>query len=143
MQIRKAMTQAEHRNLLTGIVEMDEAYVGGKPRKGNKREDDKPGTRGHARDMADPNWRNRTLFHGDNLAFLRAMNSESVDLIVTDPPFNKSRDFHAMPDSLAAGAKVPGSVVVGTRRSPRVDGPDHRRSSSAHGSHRVGALCPQ
>ena len=51
------------------------------------------------------NWRNRTLFYGDNLTFLRAMNSESVDLIATDPPFNKGRDFHATPDSLAAGAK--------------------------------------
>ena len=51
------------------------------------------------------NWQNRTLFHGDNLRFLRAMNSESVDLIATDPPFNKGRDFHATPDSLAAGAK--------------------------------------
>ena len=51
------------------------------------------------------NWDNRTLFHGDNLAFLRAMNSESVDLIATDPPFNKGRDFHATPESLAAGAK--------------------------------------
>ena len=55
--------------------------------------------------MTNPNWQNRTLFHGDNLAFLRAMNSESVDLIATDPPFNKGRDFHATPDSLAAGAK--------------------------------------
>ena len=36
MQIRKAMTQADHRSLLTGIVEMDETYVGGKPRKGTK-----------------------------------------------------------------------------------------------------------
>ena len=54
--------------------------------------------------MAAPNWKNRTLFHGDNLTFLRAMNSESVDLIATDPPFNKSRDFHATPDSLADGA---------------------------------------
>ena len=36
MQIRKAMTQAEQRGLLTGIVEMDETYVGGKPRKGTK-----------------------------------------------------------------------------------------------------------
>ena len=52
-----------------------------------------------------PNWHNRTLFHGDNLKFMRAMNSESVDLIATDPPFNKGRDFHATPDSLAAGAK--------------------------------------
>lgn len=50
------------------------------------------------------NWQNRTLFHGDNLKFLRAMNSESVDLIATDPPFKKGRDFHATPDSLAAGA---------------------------------------
>ena len=33
------------------------------------------------------------------------MNSESVHLIATDPPFNKSRDFHATPDSLAAGAR--------------------------------------
>ena len=55
--------------------------------------------------MSDPNWRNRTLFHGDNLGFLRGMNSDSVDLIATDPPFNKGRDFHATPDSLAAGAK--------------------------------------
>ena len=54
--------------------------------------------------MGEPNWKNRTLFHCDNLPVLRAMNSESVDLIATDPPFNKSRDFHATPDSLAAGA---------------------------------------
>ena len=32
------------------------------------------------------------------------MNSETVDLIATDPPFNKGRDFHATPDSLAKGA---------------------------------------
>ena len=36
MKIREAMTQAEHRELLTGVVEMDETYVGGKPRKGTK-----------------------------------------------------------------------------------------------------------
>lgn len=40
MQIRKAMTQSEQRVLLTGLVEMDETYVGGKPRKGSK--GDKP-----------------------------------------------------------------------------------------------------
>lgn len=55
--------------------------------------------------MSDQNWQNRTLFHGDNLKFLRAMNSESVHLIATDPPFKKGKDFHATPDSLAAGAK--------------------------------------
>ena len=55
--------------------------------------------------MAEANFKNRTLYHGDNLKFLRGMNSETVDLIATDPPFNKNRDFHATPDSLAAGAK--------------------------------------
>ena len=55
--------------------------------------------------MAAPNFHNRTLFHGDNLPFLRNINSECVDLIATDPPFNKGRDFHATPDSLAKGAK--------------------------------------
>ena len=37
--------------------------------------------------------RNRTLCHGDNLRFLRRIADESVHLIVTDPPFNKDRDF--------------------------------------------------
>ena len=55
--------------------------------------------------MATPNFQNRTLFHADNLLVLRGMDSETVDLIATDPPFNKSRDFHATPDSLAAGAR--------------------------------------
>ena len=55
--------------------------------------------------MAAPNFANRTLYHGDNLDFLRGMNSETVHLIATDPPFNKGRDFHATPDSLASGAK--------------------------------------
>ncbi len=55
--------------------------------------------------MANPNFDNRTLFHGDNLDFLRGMDSETVHLIATDPPFNKNKDFHATPDSLAAGAK--------------------------------------
>ena len=54
--------------------------------------------------MAGPNFENRTLYHHDNLAVLRGMNSNSVHLIATDPPFNKSRDFHATPDSLASGA---------------------------------------
>ena len=55
--------------------------------------------------MAALNFKNRTLYHGDNLEFLRGMNSETVHLIATDPPFNKNRDFHATPDSLAAGAR--------------------------------------
>ncbi len=55
--------------------------------------------------MTERNFQNRTLFHCDNLPVLRGMNSGTVDLIATDPPFNKGRDFHATPDSLASGAK--------------------------------------
>ena len=33
MKIRQAMSQYQQRELLTGIVEIDEAYIGGKPRK--------------------------------------------------------------------------------------------------------------
>ena len=51
------------------------------------------------------NFKSRTLFHGDNLPVLRGINSDCIDLIATDPPFNKSKDFHATPDSLAKGAK--------------------------------------
>ena len=35
MQIRRAMRQRPSREMLTGIIEMDETYVGGKPRKGS------------------------------------------------------------------------------------------------------------
>ena len=52
-----------------------------------------------------PNFPNRVLYHGDNLDFLRGINSETVHLIATDPPFNKNKDFHATPDSLAHGGK--------------------------------------
>ncbi|MCY4047260.1 MAG: DNA methyltransferase [Candidatus Dadabacteria bacterium] len=55
--------------------------------------------------MAKRNFENRTLYHGDNLKFLMEMNSGTIDLVATDPPFNKSKDFHATPDSLAKGAK--------------------------------------
>lgn len=54
--------------------------------------------------MAAINVRNRTIFHGDNLLFLRGINSDTVHLIATDPPFKKGRDFHATPGSLAHGA---------------------------------------
>ena len=48
MRIRRAMV--DHGDLLSGIVEADEVYVGGKPRKGNKREDDTPSKRGKGTD---------------------------------------------------------------------------------------------
>jgi len=44
-RIRAAMVEGEA-ELLQGIVEADETYVGGKPRKGNKKGSDKPNKRG-------------------------------------------------------------------------------------------------
>ena len=46
-RIRAAML-TEEGSLLHGVVEADETYVGGKPRKGNRRSDDTPGPRGRA-----------------------------------------------------------------------------------------------
>ena len=38
------------------------------------------------------------IIEGDNLEIMREMESESVDLIYLDPPFNTKRDFHAFDD---------------------------------------------
>ena len=43
--------------------------------------------------MGTPNFENRTLYYGDNLPALRRINSETVHLIATDPPFKKQRGF--------------------------------------------------
>ena len=44
-----------------------------------------------------------TLFTGDNLHVLHGMNSETVDLIYLDPPFNSKRTYEAPIGSRAAG----------------------------------------
>jgi transposase-like protein len=48
-RIRAAMA-SDQAPMLAGIIEADETYVGGKPRKRNKREDDKPSKRGRGTD---------------------------------------------------------------------------------------------
>ena len=50
------------------------------------------------------NWEDKTLFVGDNLHVLRGMNSETVDMIYLDPPFNSNRNYAAPIGSRAAGA---------------------------------------
>ena len=54
--------------------------------------------------MAAPNFADKTIWTGDNLDILRGMNSECVDLIYLDPPFNSNRDYAAPVGSKAAGA---------------------------------------
>ena len=50
------------------------------------------------------NWPNRTMWTGDNLDVMRGMNSETIDLIYLDPPFNSNRNYSAPIGSEAAGA---------------------------------------
>ena len=46
----------------------------------------------------------RTIFTGDNLDILRGINSDCVDLIYLDPPFNSNQTYAAPLDSEAKGA---------------------------------------
>ena len=55
--------------------------------------------------MAKINVPNRTIFCRDNLEILEHINSESVDLIYLDPPFNKNKVFTAPTGSSAEGAE--------------------------------------
>lgn len=47
----------------------------------------------------------KTVFTGDNLPVMRGMNSDSVDLIYLDPPFNSNANYAAPIGSKAAGAE--------------------------------------
>ena len=46
---------------------------------------------------------NRTIFNRDNLDILENINSNCIDLIYLDPPFNKNRIFDAPIGSSAEG----------------------------------------
>ncbi len=50
------------------------------------------------------NFKNRTVWIGDNLEFMRGINSDSIDLIYLDPPFNSNKTYSAPIGSQAAGA---------------------------------------
>ena len=50
------------------------------------------------------NVENRTIFEGDNLHILRRLDSEMINLIYLDPPFNANRTYEALIGSEAAWA---------------------------------------
>ena len=54
--------------------------------------------------MVVPNFVDKTIWTGDNLYIMRGLNSETVDLIYLDPPFNSNRDYAAPVGSAATGA---------------------------------------
>lgn len=49
------------------------------------------------------NVENRTIFEGDNLHILRGFDSETIDLIYLDPPFNSNRTYEAPIESDTEG----------------------------------------
>ena len=51
------------------------------------------------------NVENRTLFIADNLDIMRGMDSDTIDLIYLDPPFNTKKNFKAPIGSPAEGAE--------------------------------------
>ena len=55
--------------------------------------------------MAKCNVQNRTVFCRDNLEILEGINSNCIDLIYLDPPFNKKKVFTAPMGSHAEGAR--------------------------------------
>ena len=61
------------------------------------------------------NIKNRTILEGDNLDILRGINSDSVDLIYLDPPFNSNRTYSAPIGSQAAGASFKDALFWGTQ----------------------------
>ena len=51
------------------------------------------------------NVKNRTIFYNDNMDVLEGINSDCIDLIYLDPPFNKKKVFTAPLQSSAEGAE--------------------------------------
>ena len=54
--------------------------------------------------MTQPNFASGTIWTGDCLEVMRGMNSQTVDLIYLDPPFNSNANYAAPVGSAAAGA---------------------------------------
>ena len=54
--------------------------------------------------MSEQNFASRTVWTGDCMEVMRGMNSNTVDLIYLDPPFNSKQDYAAPIGSQAAGA---------------------------------------
>lgn len=76
--------------------------------------------------MDAPNWKNKTVFTGDNLHIMRGMNSNSVDLIYLDPPFNSNRIYG---DPIGGGA---GAMFKDMWTFSDVDILEHNKLKESH-----------
>ena len=73
-----------------------------------------------------PNWKNQTVLIGDNVDIMRAMNSQTANLIATDPPFNKHKKF----DHIFGGKKEFGFDDAWTLHAERNE--EHKLLESDH-----------
>jgi len=74
---------------------------------------------------------NRTLFIHDNLPVLLGMNSETVDLMYLDPPFNSNRMHYAAAGSRAAGGVFNDSWTLSRVASEWIAGIENEHPSLA------------
>ena len=74
----------------------------------------------------------RTIFTGDNLDILRGINSECVDLIYLDPPFNSNRTYAAPLDSEARGAEFDDVWTLSDMKEEWIDEIEHRMPAIFH-----------
>ncbi len=99
--------------------------------------------------MAACNVPSRTIFTGDNLDILRGINSECVDLIYLDPPFNSNQSYAAPLDSEARGAEFDDVWTLDDMKQEWIEEVEYRRpalfylingAKLAHGESMAGYL---
>ena len=69
----------------------------------------------------------RTIFTGDNLDILRGINSECVDLIYLDPPFNSNQSYAAPLNSEARGAEFDDVWTLSDMKQEWIEEVEYRR----------------
>ena len=74
----------------------------------------------------------RTIFTGDNLDILRGVNSDCVDLIYLDPPFNSNQTYAAPLDSEAKGAEFDDVWTLDDMKEEWIDEIELRMPSLFH-----------
>ena len=74
----------------------------------------------------------RTIFIGDNLDILRGINSECVDLVYLDPPFNSDQTYAAPLDSEARGAEFKDVWTLSDMKEEWIDEIEIRLPSLFH-----------
>ena len=77
------------------------------------------------------NFEPNSVWIGDNLPILRGMNSNCVDLIYLDPPFNSNTNYIARSGSKAMGAEFKDKWDISDISNAWVDELKQRKSSVA------------